>query len=235
MNPSPQPHPDTFETRLGHRFANRALLMQALTHASVRGERPELPDNQRLEFLGDAALGLALAEQSYLAHPHAPEGLLTTLRAGAANTATLARAARALDLGDHLILGRGEEKSGGRTREGNLADALEAVFGAVYLDGGLDAVRHLVDRHLAPYLDPSPETPGLDNPKGDLQEWAQRQGLPCPVYTTVSNEGPDHRPEFIVEVTLPGHPPATGHAPTKRQAEALAARSLFNQIAPPGP
>jgi ribonuclease-3 len=235
MNPSPQSDLNTFETRLGHRFANRALLIQALTHGSARGERPDLPDNQRLEFLGDAALGLAVAEQSYHAHPDAPEGVLTTLRAGAANAAALAAVARTLHLGDHLVLGRGEEMSGGRSREGNLADALEAVFGAVYLDGGLDAVRSLVDRHLAPYLNHPTDAPALDNPKGDLQEWAQRHGLPCPVYTLISDEGPDHRPEFVVEATLPDHPPATGHAATKRQAEALAARALFNRIAPPGP
>jgi ribonuclease-3 len=208
---------------LGYRI-KRSRLEQALTHPSFSHEQNGgTPDNQRLEFLGDAALGLAAAEALYERHPDAPEGDLTRLRSLVTSTKGLARIASRIQLGVYLRLGRGELNSGGRERPSILADALEAVLGAAYLDGGMRAVRRIF-RHL--FLADLPTSGGhgwTENPKGRLQEWAQGQGAGNPRYVVVHEEGPPHQRQYTVEARLQDKVIGVGRGSNKRDAETAAA------------
>src|SRR6266480_6872898 len=163
--------PDTLERRLGFQFRDPALLAVALTHRSTVNERPDegLKDNERLEFLGDAILGAVVAEELYRAFPNVPEGSLTLMRADLVRQAALARWARQIDLGPHLVVGKGEEQRGGREREGLLASAFEAVIGAIYLDQGYDAVRRIVARLVAEALPELSPSARAQDPKSELQ------------------------------------------------------------------
>jgi ribonuclease-3 len=211
-----------------HRFADGALLRQALTHRSAGS-----PHNERLEFLGDALLNLIVAEQLYQRWPRADEGAMTRARAELVRESTLARIARELGLGERLTLGPGEMKSGGHRRDSILADALEAVIAACYLDAGFDACRKLVLSWHAPLLDamPSPGHVGKD-PKTWLQEWLQARGWPLPVYAALSERGDEHDRIFEVSCTL-SQPPmsASGEGSSRRAAEQAAAEALLARLA----
>lgn len=211
-----------------HRFADAALLRQALTHRSAGS-----PHNERLEFLGDALLNLIVAEQLYQRWPRADEGAMTRARAELVRESTLARIARDLGVGELLTLGPGEMKSGGHRRDSILADALEAVIAACYLDAGFDACRALVLSWHAPLLDamPSPGHVGKD-PKTRLQEWLQARGRPLPVYASLSERGDEHDRIFEVSCTL-SQPPmsAAGEGSSRRAAEQAAAEAVLALLA----
>ena len=213
-----------FQESLGYRFRSTALLRNALTHPSYRAENPEVPsDNQRLEFLGDAVLQLALTEALYGRYPEMAEGQLTRLRAALANEKALARFARGLDLGSVLLLGKGERSGGGRRRPSNLADALEAVFGAVYLESGLSPVRALTERLMKQVLYDPRSILTRENPKGQLQELTQESFGTTPDYTVVNTAGPEHAPQFTVRVTVSERELTEATAGSRKKAEKAAA------------
>lgn len=220
---------DTLETILGHTFRNPALLQLALTHGSVgyENQRPQA-DNQRLEFLGDAVLQLALSHLLYTRSPKADEGVLTKARAQLVSTKALARIARQIGLGSHVILGRGEDANGGRDRDSTLADALEAVAGAIYLDAGSKAAHQFATRLFSADLDALEHGPLERNPKGDLQECIQSASPDGPVYSIVSTEGPDHSKHFIAAVSWQGQELGRGSGRSKKDAEVQAAQAALD-------
>ena len=222
-----------FEVRLGHVFADSSLLQTALTHPSWAAEHPlTVPggDNQRLEFLGDAALGLVAAEHLHQTRPDWDEGRLTKVRSRLTNEAALARAARAIGLGAHLLLGRGEELNGGRATPSNLADAMEAVIGALWLDAGPDAVRTFFLDAFRDLLLEAAAAATEVNPKGELQEWTQRHWQDRPEYALLSAEGPPHRRIYRVSVSHRGTLWAEGEGPGIRRAESAAAAAALLRI-----
>ena len=231
------PHRD-LEKRIGYKFRKTAYLDMALLHPSALNEKPAggaaRQTNQRLEFLGDAVLGLLAAEMLYENHGDAAEGELTRMRSSLANTKTLAEVAARIDIGPSLVLGKGEENSGGRSRESNLADAMEAVLGAVFLDGGIKSVRAVFLKHFAGLSGAAPGPVARENPKGRLQEWTQAALKHSPEYRVVSDEGPPHARTFVVEVSAGTRVLARGQGSSKRAAEAdAAARALQDLENPP--
>jgi len=217
----------SLDAALGHRFADHRLLEQAVTHASLPGGARS-GDYERLEFLGDRVLGLVVADLLYAAYPQEDEGALAKRLAVLARKDTLARVATAAALGDHLVLSRAESQSGGRRNPTLLADACEAVIGALYLDGGLDAAAGFIRRYWQPAMTAELEPP--QDAKTALQEWAQGAGLPLPVYRTVRTEGPPHEPLFAVEVAVQDQPAVTASGRTKRTAEQAAAAALLDRL-----
>ena len=215
---------DALQQRIGYRFTNSTLLEQALTHRSLAREHPH---NQRLEFLGDAVLGLMVAELLYSLYPDADEGDLSKRLVALVNGEQLASIAREWQLGELLFLSPSEEEQRGRSNSSNLEDACEALLGAIYLDGGLDAVRPLIAQYWRPLAETLKSAP--KDAKTALQEWAQGRALPLPEYKVLSAQGPAHAPDFIVEVTVNGKT-AQGHGTTKRTAERLAAEALLKQL-----
>ena len=221
---------EDFQQRLGHVFADGELLRQALTHASFGHEkRQRVPDNQRLEFLGDAVLQLSVTEELYRRFPELPEGRLTVLRARLVNRHHLQELAQGLGLGEHLILGRGEENSLGRERPSILADAMEAVLGAVFAEAGWEAARaivlRLLERALAAIEDEG-EASGT-NPKGSLQERLQAEGDQPPVYRCISESGPAHARVYEVVVEWQGRELGRGQGASKKEAETHAAEAAL--------
>lgn len=222
---------DAVAAAFGHAFADPALLETALTHPSFARENPGAPDNQRLEFLGDAVLGFLLADLVFRGGADKPEGELTRRRAAVASGAALAAKAREIGLGAALRLGRGEAKTGGADRASNLEDAMEAVFGAIYLDGGLGAARAALERLFAAELAALPSVgEWSDNPRGELQALAQAQFGAQPEYGPVSASGPAHEPVFEATVRA-GDEEASGRGPTKHAAQAAAAAALLARLA----
>jgi ribonuclease-3 len=212
------------QARLGHQFRDASLLQLALTHPSIAHEQNvPAPHYQRLEFLGDAVLGLVLSDALYQKFPNADEGLLTKSRARLVNAASLAAHGRALGLGAHLLLSRGEEMTGGRDRASALADAFEAVIGAIYLDGGLVPVREFILREFAQDFTELAEPAGIANPKGELQELLQARSPVAPDYEVITAEGPDHDRYFVCAVRHEGRELARGSGKSKRAAESEAA------------
>jgi len=229
------------EERLGHKFSNRELLDRALTHSSAipelrgaAGDAPEgvdLSDNERLEFLGDAVLELLASEYLLAAFPEWSEGQLSKSRARIVNAGSLEAAARRLRLGEHLRLGRGEEKTGGREKQTLLADAFEAVVAAVYLDAGLAAARELLQRVLFEQaLEERGERIAESDRKSALQEFLQGRGQPPAEYRLAGESGPDHQKTFQIEVWVGGECLARGVGSTKKEAEQRAARSALEQL-----
>jgi len=216
------------EKSLGHRFKNQQFLEMALTHASMRGGKAKHSDNERLEFIGDRVLGLAIADLLIEQFPVASEGELARRYNRLVRGETCAKVARALGLGPHLILSDSEAGSGGRTKSTILADAMEALLGAIFLDASFDTASAAVRRLWAR---PSQELPTSARPdaKSALQEWAQGQGLALPQYVEVARKGPDHAPRFTSEVRITGKPPARGEGASKRAAEQAAARALLER------
>jgi len=221
--------PEEFQQRLGHVFADEGLLRQALTHASFGHEkRQRLPDNQRLEFLGDAVLQLAATAELYRRFPELTEGRLTVLRARLVNRHHLQALAEQLGLGDHLILGRGEENSQGRQRGSILADAMEAVIGAVFTESGWDGARAIILRLLEPSLTAIDiEGDAEANPKGSLQEKLQAEGENPPVYRCLSETGPAHARVYEVVVEWQGRELGRGQGASKKEAETRAAQAAL--------
>lgn len=215
---------DTLETTLGYTFRDKRLLQLALTHRSLAREGADV-NNQRLEFLGDAVLGLAIADMLYQLFPAEAEGDLSKRLVSLVNGAQLASIAESMGLGAQLRMSAGEEEQGGRHNPSNLEDACEALLGALYRDGGLDAARTVIARFWEPYA-AAMKTPPKDA-KTALQEWAQGRGLPLPEYVLVSAEGPSHAPLFVVEVRVTDLPPMRAEAGIKKQAERLAAEKLL--------
>ena len=213
------------EARLGYTFKDRALFKKALTHASVRQASAKRRDNERLEFLGDRVLGLAIAELLSETYPAASEGELARLFNRLVRGGTCADVARSLDLGPALVLSESEAGSGGREKETILADACEAVLGAIFLEAGYDKAREIVRQLWMPKLDGAPTV--VVDAKSALQEWAQGQGLELPSYIEVAREGPDHAPRFTSEVRIKGRKPARGEGASKRAAEQAAAATLL--------
>lgn len=211
---------------LDYRFRDVRLLEQALTHRSAGGD-----NNERLEFLGDAILDLVVSESVFRAHAQAPEGDLSRLRSSLVKDTTLAELATELGLGEHLILGGGERKSGGHRRESILADALEAIFGAVYLDSGFDAAREIIERAFGARLENFPPVDELRDPKTRLQEWLQARGRGLPNYELVAVTGEAHRRRFEVSCTVDDDTAAThGKGTTRRAAEQTSAQEMLARL-----
>ncbi|OIO01505.1 MAG: ribonuclease III [Desulfovibrionaceae bacterium CG1_02_65_16] len=214
----------TVQEVIHYRFGQVKLLELALAHSSWANEqsRPDM-SNERLEFLGDAVLELCVSEEAYRRFPESDEGLLTKLRSRLVKTSTLASVARGIVLDRHLLLGRGEEAQGGRDRDGLLADALEALFGAVFLDGGFEPARTLILGLLEPLWPASPALPGGKDCKSRLQELTQESHRERPVYTLVESNGPEHHKVFEVEVLLPDGSRHRATGPSLKKAEQAAA------------
>lgn len=223
------------EDRLGVTFRDQPLLRQAFQHRSYLNENAEggLLSNERLEFLGDAALGVVVAQRLYELFPSHGEGLLTEFRAYLVRRDTLARTAERLRLGEQLLLGRGEELAGGRRRPSNLSAVFEAVVGAVLLDQGLAAVYRFVQFALAHEFEAVQSGAVPMDPKSRLQMLVQSQGQELPEYRTLKVEGPDHARIFTVEVWLNSEVAGAGHGKTKRQAEREAARRALDHLGAP--
>lgn len=214
------------QERLGHRFADPGLLERALTHLSAVGQGQEREESyQRLEFLGDRVLGLAVAAMLYGQFPESDEGELSRRLAELVRAETCAEVAAELELGPALKLGGGEAHSGGRRKLAILADACEAVIGAIYMDAGYEAARAFVERNWHARM-LAPRRPLRDG-KTALQEWAQGRGLATPTYTMTGRSGPDHSPHFNVRVIVEGQKPADGEGRSKRAAEQAAAQAFL--------
>jgi ribonuclease-3 len=215
------------EKRLGYRFKDQALLERALTHASLRGTKKARDDNERLEFVGDRVLGLAIVELLDESLPTATEGELARHLNRLVRGETCAKVGRELGLGEFLMLSDSEAGSGGRLKGTILADAVEAVLGAIFLEAGFDKARDVV-RHLWRSEDTLHPRAAVD-PKSALQEWAQGQGLALPHYAEIERKGPDHAPSFTSEVRIKGKAPARGEGTSKRAAEQAAASALLER------
>jgi len=218
-----KPNLDELLSKLGYRFENPALLDEALTHVSA--PKADGQSYQRLEFLGDRVLGLAIADLLYRTFPGAPEGELSRRLAELVRRESCAEIAIAWDVGPYLKLGAGEAHAGERRNQTILADVCEAIIGAVFMDGGYAAASGVVERAFQPLLE-APRRP-LRDPKSALQEWAQGRGLPPPTYSIVEQTGPDHAPRFRVVVKVKGAENEFGQGTSKRIAEQAAARSLL--------
>jgi ribonuclease-3 len=215
------------EIALGYRFKDKKLLERALTHASVRSNVATRLDNERLEFLGDRVLGLAVAEMLHRELPDHSEGELARYFNRLVRGATCAAVGREAGIGKFLILSDSEAESGGREKDTILANAVEALLGAVFIEGGFKAGREAVQRLWGDRF--ILKSSVIVDPKSALQEWAQGQGLPLPRYVEVSRDGPDHAPVFVAEARLKGHDPSTGEGTSKRQAEQAAAAELLRR------
>jgi ribonuclease-3 len=215
------------EKSLHYRFDDKELLARALTHRSADGR-----NNERLEFLGDAVLDFVISEALFILRPDASEGDLSRLRASLVKDTSLASIATDLGLGEHLILGSGERKSGGFRRRSILADALEAIFGAVYLDAGFDAAKELIERVFARRLEELPDAEELRDPKTRLQEWLQARKLSLPVYDLAEVTGKAHAQTFAVTCTVTElSQTSDGRATSRREAEQEAARQMLRLLA----
>ena len=215
----------SLESRLGYTFVEPALLRLALTHRSVSSEDPGRKDNERLEFLGDAVLQLVVTVLLYESYPHLAEGQMAKVRAGVVSRATLAEVARLLDVGTHIELASSEEATGGRGKDSILADAVEALFGAIYLDGGLEPVREVILRLWSDRVEERAKEPGVKDYKTRLQELTARDGR-RPVYDVVGS-GPDHDRLFRAVVTVAGTRYGSGDGRSKKEAEQAAAREAL--------
>ena len=220
------------ETAIGYRFRNISLLQNALTHSSYANERwhNSLLSNERLEFLGDSVLGMLVADYLYRTFPNRPEGELTRMRADMVCEQTLAAVAEKIGLGQHLMLGHGEEQGGGRNRNSILADAMESVIAACFLDGGLDAALQIVRQFILVEV-PVTKLHNADY-KTQLQELVQQKKNQVLSYSLVGQSGPDHDKKFDVEVMLNGNVVGSGSGSSKKRAEQDAARAAIENLFP---
>ncbi|MGE4537815.1 MAG: ribonuclease III [Desulfovibrio sp.] len=220
------------ENALGHVFARPELLTTALTHSSYANERGEAAKhNERLEFLGDAVLELSVSEELFARFPESPEGELTLLRSQLVNESSLAAMALRLSLEDHILLGKGEENQGGRTRPSLLSDAFEAVIGALFLDGGYAAAKRFVDATFADVWPVRSVAPKTRDYKSRLQEYTQKVHKARPVYTLLGSEGPEHDKRFTVRLELPDGRGLKAVEKSVKKAEQMAARLALEKIA----
>ena len=222
----------TLEAKIGYTFRDRTLLENALTHSSYSNEHrgKNCPSYERLEFLGDSILGMVVADHLYRTFPNRPEGELTRMRADMVCEKTLAKVANRLDLGRHLMLGKGEETGGGRNRDSILADAVESVLAACYLDGGMDAAVQFVQKFILVNV-PVTKLHNTDY-KTALQELVQQKKNQVIAYRLVGESGPDHDKEFRVEVTLNDEVVGVGTGSSKKRAEQAAAQAAIEQLYP---
>ena len=220
------------EKAIGYQFRNITLLQNALSHSSYANERwhDSLKSNERLEFLGDSVLGMLVAEHLYRTFPNRPEGELTRMRADMVCEKSLATVANRLDLGRHLMLGKGEESGGGRNRDSILADAVESVLAACYLDGGMDAALQFVQKFILVNV-PVTKLHNTDH-KTALQELVQQKKNQVIAYHLVGESGPDHDKEFRVEVSLNGETVGFGIGSSKKRAEQAAAQAAIEKLYP---
>ena len=218
------------EAAIGYRFSNITLLQNALTHSSYANERwhDSLKSNERLEFLGDSILGMVVAEHLYKTCPDRPEGELTRMRADMVCETSLAVIAEKLDLGKHLLLGHGEEQGGGRTRASTLADAVESVIAACFLDGGMSAAERFIRQFVLCNV-PTGKLQNADY-KTALQELVQQKKNQVLTYTLVGESGPDHDKQFFVEVALNGQKIGEGSGSSKKRAEQSAAQMAYEEL-----
>ena len=225
---------DALQQAIGYRFRDRGLLEHAMTHTSRANEDVSggVHDNESMEFLGDAVLGFVIADVLFREFPEFDEGEKSKTKAALVSTATLARQAERLNLGEHLLLGRGEEKTGGRRKQALLADGYEALIAAIYLDGGIEHVRAFIVREFAPLLAEVQRhgIAGSQDYKSALQELLQARDLPLPEYRLVGTMGPDHRKLFQVEVVVNGEALAESTGPSKKEAEQDAARAALDKL-----
>ena len=224
---------EALQQAIAYRFRDRGLLEHALTHTSRANEDVSggVVDNESMEFLGDALLGFVVADLLFREFPQFDEGQKSKIKASAVSTATLARMAERLQLGEHLLLGRGEEKTGGRRKQALLADTYEALIAAIYLDGGVEHARAFIVREFTPLLDEVRRdgVSGQDY-KSALQELLQSRELPLPEYRLVGAQGPDHRKRFEIEVGVKGERLATATGASKKEAEQEAARCALKKL-----
>ena len=220
------------EAAIGYRFRNITLLQNALTHSSYANERwhDSLMSNERLEFLGDSILGMVVAEYLYRNYPHRPEGELTRMRADMVCETSLAAVADQIGLGSHMLLGHGEEQGGGRTRASILADAVESVIAACFLDGGFESARQFIAKFILCNV-PERKLHNADY-KTALQELVQQKKNQVLSYELTGESGPDHDKHFAVQVRLNGEPIGTGEGTSKKRAEQAAARDALMKLSP---
>ena len=220
------------QKNLGITFHQESLLEQAFVHSSYLNENPDFtrPSNERLEFLGDAVLNFIVAEKLYEEFPKTPEGKLTEIRASLVCRDTLAELASSLKLGDWLLFGQGEEANGGRMKASNLANAMEALIGALYLDQGLAKAKKFVLRQLKPELEKIKEGKATPNYKALVQEFIQGQKRLTPVYRLVEATGPDHNKKFTAEIMVEGESLGRGTGNSKKTAENQAARAAWEKL-----
>ncbi len=223
---------ETLEQLMGYRFNDREALHRATIHRSFANESEEdIADNEVLEFLGDAVLGLVVSELLYRRHPELAEGEMSKLKAFLVSSEALARRGEEIDLGKYLVLGRGEEKTDGRLKDSLLANSFEAVIAAVYLDGGLEAATRFVDATVwAHVADAVEENAGFSDFKSLLQELVQADGRTLPMYQVVEERGPDHDKIFRIEVFVDGKLLAEGEGRTKKAAEQVAAELALEHL-----
>jgi ribonuclease-3 len=233
-NAAAQPEQLTrLQDRLGHRFEDPTLLVRALTHRSYANEQGTGADNEVLEFLGDAVLGLIVSDLLCSEHPDLSEGQMSKLKSYLVSAETLGRLADEFGLGSYILLGRGEEKTEGRNKSSILANAFEAVIASLYTDGGLTKARNFVLDLVGPLLEEAEDEPGgatVRDFKSTLQEHVQAEGLPLPEYLVVEEEGPDHAKIFHVEVRVGPAGSSRGTGRTKKRAEQRAARELLRAL-----
>jgi ribonuclease-3 len=223
---------DYCQKKLGICFRRQSLLEQAFVHSSYCNENPDLgyPSNERLEFLGDAVLNFVVTEKLYKEFPEVSEGELTDIRASLVCRDTLAELASSLELGDWLLLGRGEELSGGRAKASNLANAMEALIGALYLDQGIGKARRFILRELKRDLEEIKTGKTVLNYKALVQEFIQGEGRPTPVYRLVEAVGPDHSKRFTAEILVDEEALGRGMGGSKKIAESQAARAAWEKL-----
>lgn len=220
------------EKRIGYRFKDRNLLTEALTHPSKANESAgKTPDNQRLEFLGDSILGFVIGLELFSRYPSCREGELTRMRAAMVDGENLARLASGIDLGSYLILGRGEERSGGRSKRSLLADAYEALIAAVYLDGGMQSVQRVVKRQFGHLLDGLSQGDISRDYKTELQEFTQSRLATVPEYELLETAGPDHDRVYRMAVLVGGKVEGEGSGRSKKEAQQAAARMALETLA----
>ena len=217
------------EEKLGYRFRNIGLLEHALTHSSYANEHRSsgITSNERLEFLGDSVLGMVVAEYLFATHPNMPEGELTRTRAALVCETSLYEVACALNLGRYLRLGKGEDAGGGRTRPSILADATEATLAAVYLDGGIDSARAIIQTYI---LDKEQEKSADRDYKTALQELVQRHPGQAVSYRLIDETGPDHARVFVMEVSVGGKSVGVGRGRSKKEAEQMSAKAALEKL-----
>lgn len=220
---------DPLEERIGYQFNEPQLMAESLTHPSLAYEsrKPHF-DNQRLEYLGDAVIQLVLTHELFRRYPKFSEGKLTKLRSQLVSREALCNFSNVIDLGAHLRLGKGEEANGGRERPSNLADAFEALAGAIYLDSGIESVKTFLFRNLGTAIEELIHQSDEPNPKGALQERLQAISPSSPTYNIVSQEGPDHQKSFVAEVVWEGKNLGTGTGSSKKEAETAAAMDALD-------
>jgi len=220
---------DELEQKLGISFLNRRLLNQSLTHSSYAHENG-IPDNERLEFLGDAVIKLAISGYLFNKFPTRPEGDLTKIRAAVISDDTLARVANRFRIGNYVLFSKNEKASGGSKRKSNIANAFESLVGAIYLDAGIGKARDFLTEHLSPEINRVSQVGYISDFKSTLQEFAQKRKWELPFYNVIKEEGPKHKKTFVVGVKLRGKIQGRGNGANKKEAEQKAAQQALRHL-----